>query len=72
MVYGSLEHVLWDALASGKTVDIEHTSDALAHTILSGIFVPSHAPAAEDRLHARMNSLMKRMETMLGADETGS
>ncbi len=62
MVYGALEHVLWDVLTSGKSVDVQRTADALIRTLLLGLV---NEPASSAASHARLSALLDRMETAL-------
>jgi len=68
MVYGTLEYVVWDAVASRKSVDVERTADALTSAMYAGMTSRSSAPD-RDPVHRRMSALLDRMESALTGRE---
>ena len=66
MIYGALEHVLWDVLVSGRSVDVERTAEELTRTALNGLVDDQAVSAAS---HARFSALLDRMELALAPDQ---
>jgi AcrR family transcriptional regulator len=64
LVYGTLEHVVWDALESRRTVDVERTADSLTSSNLPAIDIRPPPPAG-DAGAARLDRLLDRMEAAL-------
>jgi AcrR family transcriptional regulator len=62
MVYGSMEHVLWDYVVSGRKPDIERTAEQLCD-MLWGAFMPRHdGLQALTRFRAEVGSALRRLE----------
>jgi AcrR family transcriptional regulator len=62
LVYGPMEHVLWDFVASGRRPDVAATSRQLADLVLAA-FAPPDAPlAALRRLQADVGAAVRRFD----------
>jgi AcrR family transcriptional regulator len=61
MVYGAMEHVLWDFVASGRRPDIELTAHRLAELLLQSFAPPDRAAQALRRFHAEVGAALRRL-----------
>lgn len=62
MVFGSMEHVLWDYVVSGKKPDIEETASQLTDLLWSA-FVPADASLhALSRFRAEVGHALRRLD----------
>lgn len=62
LVYGSMEHVLWDAIAAMKRPDIDDTADQLIDLIWSAL-VPRDADAAAlARFRGEVGEALRRLD----------
>jgi hypothetical protein len=62
MVYGAMEHVLWDYVVSGKKPDIEQTAAQLTELLWSA-FVPADASlGALSQFRAEVGDALRRLD----------
>ena len=63
MVYGAMEHVLWDSMATGRKPDIERTAEQLSEMLWSA-FMPADASLrALNQFRSEVGSALRRLET---------
>lgn len=62
MVYGSMEHVLWDYVASGQKPPIEPTAQHLCQMLLAAFAVSPPPQRALVRFHTDVRSALDRLE----------
>jgi AcrR family transcriptional regulator len=60
-IYGPMEHVLWDAI-SKKNVDIEETSNRLAHLLWQALQPPVPSVAALEQLQRDMAAALRQYD----------
>ena len=65
MVYGSMEHVLWDYVESGAKPDIALTSEQLTEMLWSAFAPRTASEQAFKDLHADMSTVLKRFDDKL-------
>ena len=61
MVYGAMEHVLWDFVASGRRPDVELTAARLAELLLQSFAPPDRGLQALRRFHADVGAALRRL-----------
>lgn len=69
MVFGPMEHVLWDATLAHRTLDIDATADRLADTLWTALQPPAPALASLVRLKDDLGEAMRRYEAAVQLDE---
>lgn len=62
LVFGPMEHILWDVVASDKPVDLDATADALVRLLWSTLQAPDAELAALRRLRGEVASALRRAE----------
>ncbi|WP_119153674.1 TetR/AcrR family transcriptional regulator [Caldimonas tepidiphila] len=60
LVFGPMEHVLWDAVASDKPVDLDATADALVGVLWFTVQAPDAELAALRRLRGEVADALRR------------
>lgn len=80
-VYGTIEHLMWPTLYSGRTIDLEHTSDQLVELVMNGLSIfetQSHATGKKlptdsriDLRLQRIESLIEQIKTQVGSGRPG-
>ena len=67
MIYGSIEHIVWQSLLRGASIDAEAVTRELTALLLPGLMAPPVPPRAEAMID-RLEGLTARMERVLGAE----
>lgn len=62
MVYGSMEHILWDCIVSGRTPDLEATAQQVTELLWSALAPPAPDVAALRRLQAEVADALRHYE----------
>ncbi|HSI58959.1 MAG TPA: TetR family transcriptional regulator [Ideonella sp.] len=60
LVFGPMEHLLWEAVGQDKPIDIEPTADALVTLLWSALQAPDAELAALRRLRDEVSSALRR------------
>jgi AcrR family transcriptional regulator len=73
MVFGPMEHVLWDAALAHRTPDIDATADRLADVLWTALQPPAPAIASLVRLKDDVAEAVRRYEAAVahGGDDAG-
>ena len=72
MVFGPMEHVLWDATLAHRSPDIDVTADRLVDILWTALQPPAPAIAALVQLKDDVSEAMRRYESAVPADEADS
>ena len=64
LVFGPMEHILWDAIASEKPLDLEATADALVELLWATVRAPKSELAALRRLRVEVAEALQRAGTV--------
>jgi len=62
LVFGPMEHVLWDAVASDRPLDLDATGDALVAVLWSTVQAPDAELAALRRLRGEVAEALRRAD----------
>ena len=65
MVYGSVEHVAWNAIVGGRRLDIDAAARMLADTLLVGLKPPENEMASLGAAVDRLEGLVARLDKAL-------
>ncbi|HEX7682466.1 MAG TPA: TetR/AcrR family transcriptional regulator [Trinickia sp.] len=68
MVFGPMEHVLWDATLAQRTPDIDVTAERLVDMLWTALQPPAPALASLVRLKDDLNEAMRRYEAAAGPE----
>jgi len=69
MIYGSMEHVLWDRITTGRVPDLDRSAEQLT-TLLHDAFLRRQAsPEALARFHADVLQAVRQVEASARVDE---
>ena len=71
MVFGPVEHVLWDATLGHRSTDIDATAEHLVDVLWSALQPPAPAVAALVQLKDDLNDAMRRYESLALAPADG-
>ena len=63
MVYGSMEHILWECITSGRVPDLEATGRQVTDLLWSAFVPPNPDVHALSQLHAEVAEALRRFET---------
>jgi AcrR family transcriptional regulator len=66
MVYGSMEHVLWDGIESGRKPDIERTAAHLCDLLWSSLAPPDTSLQALAEFKSQVSGALRRLEKNSG------
>lgn len=72
MVFGPMEHVLWDATLAHRSPDIDVTADRLVDILWTALQPPAPAIAALVQLKDDVSEAMRRYESAVPTDEADS
>ncbi len=67
LVFGPIEHVLWDAILGRRTLDTERTADQLIEVLWAALQPPAPAADALAAFRLEVREATARMERRLGA-----
>lgn len=62
MVYGSMEHILWDCITSGRVPDLEATARQVTELLWSAFAPPNPGLNALRQLQAEVTDALRRFE----------
>lgn len=62
LVFGPMEHVLWDVVVSEKPVDLDATAEALVEVLWSAVRAPDTELAALRRLRSEVAEALRRAD----------
>ncbi|WP_186019731.1 TetR/AcrR family transcriptional regulator [Burkholderia gladioli] len=68
LVFGPIEHVLWDAILGRRTLDTERTADQLIEVLWAALQPPAPAAQALAQFQREVREAMTRMDRQLGGD----
>jgi hypothetical protein len=63
MVYGSMEHIMWDCILSRRVPDLEATARQVTEMLWSAFAPPDTRVNALRQLHAEVSDALRRFET---------
>jgi AcrR family transcriptional regulator len=72
MVYGSMEHVLWDRITTGRMPDLARTATDLAALLYDAFMQREASHAALARFHAEVVSAARRVAETTAAPRTAA
>jgi AcrR family transcriptional regulator len=67
MIYGALEHILWQSLLRGAEIDVETVTQELTALLLPGLLTAPAAPRTAEAVVERLEGLTVRMEQIFAA-----
>lgn len=62
MVFGPMEHILWEAVATGRAIDIDATATALTELLWSALRAPSAELAALRTMRSELSRALERAQ----------
>jgi len=72
MVFGPMEHVLWDATLANRRTDIEATADSLIEVLWAALQPPDTALAAMVQFRHEVGEASRRLEQAEAAHKAAS